>query len=220
MSPNWAFEKCKHCSAPFLFDDIEHDYLIEYDNGLNISQYKFECNTCGDLNIYWEIEGGDSLGLPSSISIWPFLNERSPCPTEVPAHIAVDYREACLVLSISPKASAALSRRCLQNLLRDVAKVKPSDLSNEIQEIINSGNLPSQLSESLDAVRLIGNFAAHPIKSKNTGEAFDVEPKEASWSIEVLEQLFDFYYVLPAKIAKKREELNSKLNEAGKPPMK
>ena len=30
-----------------------------------------------------------------------------------------DYEEAALVLSISPKASAALSRRCLQTILRE-----------------------------------------------------------------------------------------------------
>ena len=49
--------------------------------------------------------------------------------------IVEDYKEACLVLSDSPKASAALSRRCLQNLLRGAAGVKPGDLSIEIQQV-------------------------------------------------------------------------------------
>ena len=145
---------------------------------------------------------------------------RPPCPSEVPAHINEDYREACLVLPFSPKASAALSRRCLQNLLRDAAKVKPSDLSKEIQEVIDSGKLPSQLADSIDAIRNIGNFAAHPMKSKSTGEIVDVKSQEAEWNLDVLETLFDFYYVQPVKIAKKRDDLNAKLSEAGKPPMK
>src|SRR4051812_47799701 len=35
-----------------------------------------------------------------------------------PAEFTDNYREACLTFSDSPKASAALSRRCLQYLLR------------------------------------------------------------------------------------------------------
>ena len=44
---------------------------------------------------------------------------RAPLPPEVPSEFTKDYQEACLVLTDSPKASAALSRRCLQNLLRE-----------------------------------------------------------------------------------------------------
>jgi len=32
--------------------------------------------------------------------------------------------------------------------------------------------------------------------------------------------LFDFFYVQPAVIKAKRDALNTKLNDAGKPPMK
>jgi len=200
---------------------VKIEDLISYTNGLSITQFTYECNSCDDLNIFWQVSGGKSLGLPFEISIWPFLSERRPlCPFEVPANIAKDYLEARLVLPLSPKASAALSRRCLQNLLRDAAKVKPSDLSKEIQEVIDGGKLPSQLADSIDSIRNIGNFAAHPIKSKSTGEIVDVEPEEAEWNLDVLESLFDFYYVQPAKVAKKREALNAKLSEAGKPPMK
>jgi hypothetical protein len=36
----------------------------------------------------------------------------------------------------------------------------------------------------------------------------------------VLEGLFDFYYVQPAVLAKKRAALNQKLKDAGKPLLK
>jgi hypothetical protein len=145
---------------------------------------------------------------------------RSPVSPEVPKDIAEDYREACLVLAVSPKASAALSRRCLQLLLRTAAGVKPRDLSNEIQEVLESNALPSALAESIDAVRVVGNFAAHPVKSKSTGEVVPVEPHEAGWNLDVLESLFDFYFVLPARIRAKRDALNKKSGDAGKPPLK
>jgi hypothetical protein len=49
---------------------------------------------------------------------------------------------------------------------------------------------------NIDAIRNVGNFAAHPLKSTNTGLILDVEPSEAEWP------------------------LDKKLSEAGKPPMK
>ncbi len=152
--------------------------------------------------------------------VWPKAPSRTPLPEEVPVNFAQDYAEACLVLADSPKASAALSRRCLQHILREKAGVKKADLADEIQQVIDSGKLPSHLSESLDAVRNIGNFAAHPIKSKTSGEVVDVEPGEAEWNLDVLEALFDFFFVQPEILKRKRAALNQKLDELGKPPMK
>ncbi len=143
-----------------------------------------------------------------------------PLPSEVPIELASDYNEAWLVLGDSPKASGALSRRCLQNLLRNYAKMKPSDLAKEIQELLDSKTLPSHIAEALDGVRNIGNFAAHPMKSQRTGEIVEVEPGEAEWNLETLEALFDFYFVQPARLQLKRQALNEKLKDAGKPPMK
>lgn len=145
---------------------------------------------------------------------------RAKPAAEVPKELAEDYREACLVLTDSPKASAALSRRCLQHLLREAAGVKPSELSKEIQGLLDSGKLPTHIAESIDAVRNIGNFAAHPAKSNTTGEIVPVEAGEAEWNLDVLESLFDFYFVQPAMIKRKRDALNEKLKDAGRNPMK
>ncbi|MFX0173636.1 MAG: hypothetical protein ACFE9L_17240, partial [Candidatus Hodarchaeota archaeon] len=60
----------------------------------------------------------------------------------------------------------------------------------------------------------------HPNKSTSTGEILPVEPEEAEWNLDVLESLFDFYYVQSAKIQKKKDALDKKLLEAGKKPMK
>jgi Domain of unknown function (DUF4145) len=125
--------------------------------------------------------------------IRPKGSSRPPCPLEVPRKLANDYLEGCLVLADSAKAAAALGRRCLQNVLREVAGVKPGNLADEIQQVIDSGKLPSDLSDSIDAVRNVGNFAAHPMKSQHSGEILDVEPGEAEWTFDVLEDIFDFY---------------------------
>lgn len=144
---------------------------------------------------------------------------RPACPAEVPADLAEDYNEAAAVIADSPKASAALTRRALQHLLRDYAGVKPGNLQGEIQEAIDSGKVPPYIGEQLDAVRNIGNFAAHPTKSKQSGEVVPVEAGEAEWNLDVLDSLFEFFFVGPARAAERRAALNAKLKEAGKPEL-
>lgn len=124
--------------------------------------------------------------------------------------------EACLVLVDSAKASAALSRRCLQHVLNTAGGATSKDLSPAINEVLAKGGIPSYVSDQLHAVRNIGNFAAHPMKD-HTGQIVEVEPGEAEWNLDVLESLFDFYYVEPARIQKKKAALNAKLMGAGKP---
>jgi hypothetical protein len=159
--------------------------------------------------------------LVGSSVVHPKAAARKPFPKDViPPKIAEDYNEACLVLADSPKASAALSRRCLQNLLREHAKVKPQNLNKEIDDVLNSKQLPSHLAGDIDAIRQVGNFAAHPTKDTSIGEIVDVEPGEAEWLLDLLEGLFDFYFVEPGETQKRRDALNAKLTAAGKPPLK
>jgi len=185
------------------------------------------CPACGKfiLRLREEYERFAAGGLQGyrehrDILCYPKTSARAQLAPEVPDEYACDYREACLTLADSPKASAALSRRCLQHLLREEAKVKHGNLAAEIQQAIDNGNLPTMLAESLDAIRNIGNFAAHPTKDTATGEIIDVEEGEAEWNLDVLESLFDYYFVQPAILKRKRDALNAKLRDAGKPEMK
>lgn len=205
----WAIEKYA-CPNPPCKKSIL--YLIKAD----IQQRRTPVGTKYEI-----IKGinGEELVFSRKL-IRPRAASRPPVPSQVPRNIAEDYEEACLVLPDSSKVSAALSRRCLQNLLRSAASVKHGDLANEIQEVLNSKSLPSHLAEGIDAIRNIGNFGAHPIKSKSTGEIVPVESGEAEWNLDVIESLFDFYYVQPAIMQQKRDALNAKLADMGKPAMK
>lgn len=148
--------------------------------------------------------------------VWPKASGREAIPPEVPDEFREDYREASLILRDSPKASAALGRRCLQHILRDKAGVQPGNLYDEIQEVIDGGTVPSVIANALHSVREIGNFSAHLTKSKNTGEIVDVDEGEAEWCLDVIASLFDFYFVLPETVKKRVNAVNVKLAEAGK----
>lgn len=219
--------KCPHCRVAFhslasfvaLGSDVDGDWGV----------YSDTCPSCRRIIFslargrFHEDEFGNKLGIDFTVSLnlfRPKAGLRPPAPPEVPEDHADDFNEACIVIGDSPKASAALSRRCLQHLLREHGKVKHSTLAGEIQEIIDGGSLPSHLSKAIDAVRNIGNFAAHPIKSTSTGEVLPVEPGEAQWNLDTLESLFDFYFVQPEILNAKRASLDAKLADAGKPPVK
>lgn len=219
--------KCPHCSVAF-HQEFEIIYLgtdAEADWGI----VKCQCPECNKI-ICSLIEGKSLLGptgefirferVDKATLFRPRASNRPPVPPQVPKNFAEDYKEACIVLSDSPKASAALSRRCLQHLLRKKAKVKPGNLADEIEQVIKSGKLPSHIADAIDAIRNIGNFAAHPIKSESTGEIVQVGPGEAEWNLDVLESLFDFYFVQPEVMEKKRKALDKKLRDAGKKVMK
>ena len=228
--------KCPHCSVNIKIDSIVWCLGTDSSEGYWLVSFSL-CPSCEKAFIHLHIlpklrisQIGDKQGVKIDIDalinfeeIKSFLVEpkgslRPPCPPEVPEDISEDYKEACLVLPDSPKASAALSMRCLQNILRDAGKVKHGNLSEEIEQVMPT--LHPYLAEQIDAIRNIGNFATHPMKEQNTGEIVPVEPGEAEWNLDVIEALFDFYYVQPANIKKKKDALNTKLSSAGKPPMK
>ena len=154
-------------------------------------------------------------GTQSALMLYPHGVLR-PLAPEVPEPYASLFTEATLTLSDSPRASAALSRRCLQQIIREQANVSvPSKkLSDEIQYVIDNKLVPSHLAESLHGLREIGNMAAHPNKNKATGEIVEVESGEADWTLDTLEGLFDFFFVEPAKTAARKTALNAKLGRS------
>jgi len=213
--------KCPHCLKSFhsdnhhfqLVNDPRSSESTDQDGRWSVLWEK--CPSCERLIIHLCAKQADKAELQL---VHPKGIARAPLSPAVPDEFAQDYREACLVLADSPKASAALSRRCLQHFLREAAKTKKKDLAEQIDEVLPS--LPSFLAEMIDTVRVMGNFAAYPIKSTNTGEIIDVEPGEAEWLLDTLEMAFDFYFVQPAEAERKRDAINAKLKDAGKPLLK
>ena len=218
--------KCPHCLTAF------HDTVTKHDLGEDsTSDWTLHTRHCPECKKYifslhqrhdrYQLNHRQNLCHSArEFLCYPTGYNRAPVSKEVPAEFASDYREACAVLDQSPMASAALSRRCLQHLLREKVGVTKGDLAREIQQVLDAGKFPTMLLESLDAIRNIGNFAAHPIKSTSSGEILAVEPGEAEWNLDVLESLFDYLFVQPEVLKKKRAALDTKLQAAGKPPLK
>ncbi len=216
--------KCPHCQISihptFNQDWLQNSHPIGRENRATTSWdvQSMVCPSC-DQAILLLNKHISNQNRPITSLIYPKGNSRTRAPLEVPLDLQEDFNEAVAVLHDSPKASAALSRRCLQGLLR-AQNYKQHDLAKAIDAVLASNGLPKSLAMNVDAVRNIGNFAAHPMKDTNSGEILPVEPHEAEWNLEVLEGLFDFYYVQPAKDEARIAALNAKLEAAGKPQIK
>jgi hypothetical protein len=219
--------KCPHCQVEVHAD---FNWRTVHGNGDKNPLGKFGvdmtywylgtmvCPACKDAILEVKRTFATRPGNELQYLVYPRKAMRPSAPKEVPEHIAEDFNESCMVFSDSPKASAALSRRCLQAILRDKGFTQ-KDLLKAIQAVLDSKQLPTSISENLDAVRNIGNFAAHPLKDTLSSSIEAVEPHEAEWNLEVLEELFDFYYVQPERSKQKRAALDAKLAALGKPPM-
>lgn len=141
----------------------------------------------------------------SVIQSWQLLpeSEAKVLPDYIPQAIQQDYYEACRIRDLSPKASATLARRCLQGMIRDFWGIKKARLKDEVDEL--EEKVDSDVWESIDAVRSVGNIGAHMEKDINI--MVDVEPGEAQLLIGLIEQLVDDWYVARESRRKRTEEL-------------
>jgi hypothetical protein len=130
---------------------------------------------------------------PPVLRQWELIPESKikPFPNYIPAPILHDYSEACLIRDLSPKASATLSRRCLQGIIRDFWQVKPGRLINEIEQIKEKVDIKTW--EAIDGVRSVGNIGAHMEEDINV--IVEVEPNEARLLVELIEILLNDWYI-------------------------
>jgi hypothetical protein len=221
--------KCPHCTISIHQSWFATQVLTSHDGTTALTTWRIQMMTCPECTKsilrYGQAQVAQNYVKEPSVwhQFYPRGSSRPPVPATVPPHIAADYNEAAKVLHLSPKASAALSRRCLQTVLAE-AGYKQKDLSKQIDAVIaetdGSKTLPSSVHMIVDTVRNFGNFAAHTITDQTTLQIIDVEPEEADYCLDVLDSVFDHYYVKPAQAKAIKAALNEKLTAAKKPPVK
>ena len=119
------------------------------------------------------------------------LSSARPFPDYIPAPILDDYKEACLIRDLSPKAAATLARRCLQGMIRDFWGISKPRLVDEVAEL--KGKVDNTTWSAIDSVRSIGNIGAH--MEKDISVIIEVEPNEAALLLRLIEVLLEEWYV-------------------------
>ena len=216
--------KCPHCTT-----SIHQSWAtMALSKGNQATKWRVRIMTCPqcekDILAFGSGRDFNVNNQPSSwVQFYPQGSSRDPVSSDVPEPIAEDYNQAALVLPYSPKASAALSRRCLQTILSEAGYTQ-RDLALQIDAVLTEADarkaLPTGVHTMLDAIRNFGNFSAHPITDQTTLQVIDVEDHEAEYCLDILDALFDHYYVRPADAKRRRAALDAKLSAAGKPPSK
>jgi hypothetical protein len=150
------------------------------------------------------------------IKDWLLLPASSakPQPDLIPQPIRDDYYEACAIRDLSPKASATITRRCLQGMIRDFCGLSKRRLIDEIDELrerVATGRAPLGVQpdtvDAIDDIRKIGNIGAHMEADINV--IVDVDANEAQVLIELVELLFLEWYVARAARADRLANLKS-----------
>lgn len=156
------------------------------DSCLQINFYK-----CPNCNQYSIIANGVGTAVRDvNIPIRP-ISSAKQFPDYIPEGIRQDYEEACAIVNLSPKASATLSRRCLQGMIRNFWGITKPTLNKEIDELQNQ--IPADLWSSIDALRQLGNIGAH--MEKDTNVIVDIDPNEAYSLIQLIELLMKEWYI-------------------------
>lgn len=201
---NWQCPYCLHNSTINHENRSSNVHMFDHENitgeflGFAVSVIVCPNNECKQITLdaaLYKTErspnGRKIIGLP--LEKWRLKpsSHAVPFPEYVPLPIRQDYEEACKIRDLSPKASATLSRRCLQGIIRDFKGIVKGRLIDEINAL--QGDVDADTWAAIDAVRKIGNIGAH--MEKDINEIIDVDPEEAQLLIELIETLIKDWYI-------------------------
>lgn len=184
----------KHTSltpAPVKYKYGYNEYTIGafWERSYNDTWWMGVCNAC-DMPVLVHNKGDHVY--PSPL----------PKPTEqdIPQNIRSDLDEAKICFSSGAyRAAAVMARRAMQVAATD--KGATSDkLVSQIHELRQKGKITEDLKEWADAVRWVGNDAAHP-----NGNA--VTEDDAEDVLHLAEQFLHVLYVAPALAANIKKRL-------------
>lgn len=189
---------CPYCNQNMSIETSTHSVYYPSFYHANNSQgtspgiirlefYKCPNSDCGQVSIFSTVMYD---GTNRFVPIRPISNAKQ-YPEYIPAQIRADYEEACAILNLSPKASATLSRRCLQGMIHDFWGIKLKNLNHEITAL--KEKVPADLWNALDSMRQMGNIGAHMEADVNL--IVEIEPVEAYYLVQLIELLVKEWYI-------------------------
>lgn len=167
---------------------LRRQFVYMYED-YQIKIIAMECPNCEKVT-FIATYSGNKMPKDKKIPIYP-ISEAKQFPDYIPIQIRQDYEEAYAILNLSPKASATLSRRCLQGMIRDFWGVKKHNLAQEIDALKDV--IPAHQFAALNALRQLGNIGAHMEADVNT--IVDIDTGEAEKLVKLIELLLKQWYV-------------------------
>lgn len=216
---SWTCPYCNKIASTASTDEGETYLTTDNTDGIRVLKSRFticpnpECKKFVLTTSLYQVvrQYGNLASYGQPIQEWNLIppSKAKPMPSYIPKGIVSDYKEACIIANLSPKASATLSRRCLQGMIRDFWKV--TDKPNLKQEIEAIKDQVDPLTwDAIEAVRGVGNIGAHMESDINL--IVDVDPEEATMLIGLIESLISDWYV----VRENRKQRLEAVKELGK----
>lgn len=215
---NWDIF-CEKCKVVRGFNVIREDYAceIEYVTGRREIDWDapkliyFRCPVC-DMYKMWFIfniyDKAEKLHYYRLTSIpAEGLEDIEQLPEDPPSlHIA--YRQAIRAMNANAHiAAAAMFRRALQVITRDILNVPAGNLGEELRATVgmeyNGVKLTKNFSDNAYIVREVGNQGAHPDRDP---DLLDFTPQDAEDLQKIFMELVGELFVIPEAIKKAKED--------------
>ncbi len=221
--------ECPHCGFKVAVSTLRNRSFYTYGHqniffhGENVSCVVLRCaNAVCNKESLWFTYSPEEGGKLVRKRLVP-RSSAKPWPDYIPKKIRDDYEEACLILEDSPKASAALARRCLQGMIRDFWDINKNNLYKEIEAI--QSDVGNEVYQALLGLKNIGNIGAHPetIADVTADDAqalvgahpetiVDVTADDAQALVSLLHLLVEMWYI----DREKRSQQLAKVTKLGK----
>jgi len=185
---DWAKDE-KGQQAPYVVLPAKDDPFLDHKPRLYYGFSFLQCPICTKPTVWVRWSHGEADR--QFLRVYPLRSDHPLPPRGVPDRLKNAYEEACRVAPVSANAAAALARRVLQLVLREI--VPPGrNLDAEIEAA--RPQLPPFIVDALHSLRKIGNYALHPEKGEHVGEIVEASHQEAHLTIELVSALFQHVY--------------------------
>ena len=176
--------------------------------------YLFKCPVCKSYKVWvlyefeFKTENGRQIDY---FRVTSLPNEGIEDITELPAQPAslrIAYRQAVRAMDANAHlAAAAMFRRALQVVTREVLGAKPGILANELREVVGKSYNGATITESFAEVGYIvkeaGNQGAHPDRDP---DLLDFTPQDAEDLQRIFMELVSELFIVPEAVKKAKAD--------------
>lgn len=188
---------CPHCNTNSNFS-LQTTINGRFGSSKNNQACAFEIQQCQNCNglilIHFEKLGSQSKEILVYPSLSPILD------SSIQQLAASDYIEGikCFYINAN-KAAATMFRRSLQQIMIDKG-ASGKRLVDQINDLRNKRIITDDLADWANEIRFLGNDGAHPVDDGLD----EIDSEEINQIIEFINGLFQYIYVMPAKVAQSR----------------
>lgn len=206
MEKNRRVSFCPHCGNRAPQEVVYTQHFLDTYWGVESGKpdevpsvcHVARCETCSRLLLY---EAPEEVAAEQNFNelylVWPDSGKLHP---SVPKSVATIYAEAFKVKAISPASFAVQIRRALEAICDDRGETT-GNLESRLRALVSKGELPPNLAEVTEAVRMLGNVAAHAGKG-------GVHPLQVYALDGFFKAVIEYVYVAPGRLKEFKERLH------------